>query len=63
MDLQLPDPGYKTTMLPVFREINKIDKACKEEGSVNGPGHAGQGEEPETHLLCVPVERERIEER
>lgn len=50
-------------MLPVFREINKIEKACMEEGSVNGPGNAGQGEEPETHLLCVPVERERIEER
>lgn len=63
MDLQLPDPDYKTTVFPVFREIKKIEKACKEEGSINGPGNASQGEEPETHLLCAPVERERMEER
>lgn len=35
LDLQLPDLDYKTTVFPVFREINKIKKACKEERSIN----------------------------
>ena len=28
-DLQLPDPGYKTTVLLRFKEINKLENTCK----------------------------------
>ena len=35
LDLQLADPDYKTTVFPLFREINKIEKAYKGEGSIN----------------------------